>query len=227
MDIQQETIDNILSRLVVKLEGDLGKYGFAYNKENFASCINKVNKVYDDVAKSADIDYIINKLEMLVNNLEAMINRPKVIDKSRLDENGKLKIINVVRSDIGLDDWIRDKILPVVQPAIEDLNKLRVKPKGKKNYVEYPWFKIGLLFATGKMNDLLEKHNNNTRQIAKEIGTIEGWRPYISATFNKDKSDKNIYSSISKMQKINDYCEEQGIAITPQFKGKLKKLQSK
>jgi len=96
-----------------------------------------------------------------------------------------------------------------------------VKSK-RTNYTKAHWFFIGLKFANGEMDKLLEKHKSNHTQIANELGNETGYRPYISATTNKNKGDKNIYSSINKLEKIQTYCREHNIETTAFFKGRIK-----
>lgn len=87
----------------------------------------------------------------------------------------------------------------------------------KKAATQNLWFKIGLLFATGEMNKLLEEHNRNTTQIAKALKDTS-YRPYISETLsNTNTNDKNIYSSSKKMQEIIKHCENEKIDITADF----------
>lgn len=90
------------------------------------------------------------------------------------------------------------------------------------------WFKVGLLFATGEMETLLKKHNNNFTQTAKELGNQSGFRPFISETkSNTNKTNKNIYSEIKKLIIIREYCKVNNIEICNDFESEFDKVQSK
>ncbi|HXH18882.1 MAG TPA: hypothetical protein VNJ07_07330, partial [Chitinophagales bacterium] len=102
-------------------------------------------------------------------------------------------------------------------------NKIEDEPKQKNraDYTKTNWFKIGLKFANGEMDKLLEKHNPT--QVAKNLGNENGYRPFISATLGKTKGN-NIYASRDKMEKIQAYCQENNIATTPHFNAAYKRL---
>lgn len=93
--------------------------------------------------------------------------------------------------------------------------------KTQKNYYEYYWFKIGVLFATGEIYTLLEQNDSNSTEVAKFLGN-KNLRPYISDSLGSNlKSDKNIFSSYDKMIKVISYCEENKLAIKQDFKSQL------
>ena len=98
--------------------------------------------------------------------------------------------------------------------------KLNIK-KIKDITKEY-WFIIGIKFATGEMDKVYKKNQNNATQTAKELGN-KNYRPYISDTYgNSNKvSNKNLFSSRSKMIAIIDYCEENNLTVTPYFTSNL------
>lgn len=86
-------------------------------------------------------------------------------------------------------------------------------------YKESAWFKIGLLFATGEMEDLLSKFDSNGTQIAEYLGNKKGLRPYITESIgiNKSTSEKSVFSNSGKMNKIILHCEQNNIPIVPAF----------
>lgn len=98
----------------------------------------------------------------------------------------------------------------------------KIKPEINSHniYENYGWFKVGLLFANGDMDLLLKKYNNNATQIAKAKFN-ENWkkyRPYISDSINKDvPASKDIFKSRSKLLKIKEYCDKNGILVIPSF----------
>jgi len=91
----------------------------------------------------------------------------------------------------------------------------------KKNIEGLNWFKVGLLFATGEMDILLDKFSNNFTQIAKhKFGDkYKGYRSYISESYsNTNINNLNIYSDKIKLKGISDYCDENRIVMTENFK---------
>ncbi|MDT8413646.1 MAG: hypothetical protein RQ875_14360 [Vicingaceae bacterium] len=104
--------------------------------------------------------------------------------------------------------------------------ELDITPDEK--YKKLIWFKLGLLFATGKMNEYLNPNNTTLKdnyspsKIAKELGN-ESFEKYILATINNyslnnSNANKNIFNSRDKMLKIINHCEINNLAIDPYFK---------
>lgn len=91
--------------------------------------------------------------------------------------------------------------------------------KDEFKYKESAWFKIGLLFATGEMEDLLSKFDSNGTQIAEYLGNKQGFRPYITESIgiNKNKSEKSIFSNSGKMNKIILHCKQNNIPVVSSF----------
>lgn len=106
----------------------------------------------------------------------------------------------------------------------KDIVKKQIKkPKIKDNEI---WFQVGLKFATGELP--ISKNQNYTKlakEYFSELKTKNGnsARPYITATCNDYKTDKNIYSKEDKLQKIIDYCKENQINICETFIEKIPK----
>lgn len=95
-----------------------------------------------------------------------------------------------------------------------------------KGFENMHWFKIGLLFANGKMKELLESNNNNSTKVAELLGN-KNYRPFISESIGyNEASDKNIFNSFDKMNKIISYCKEQNINVIPEFSQRLPKEKS-
>lgn len=95
----------------------------------------------------------------------------------------------------------------------------------KGNPINANWFRVGLQFATGEMDELKIKFNGNATQIAKYLYKSEykSYRPYISDSIgNSSKSDKNIFSSQAKLKKIKDYCDSEKILMVENFLKHLK-----
>ena len=122
--------------------------------------------------------------------------------------------------------WLRNfiNIISKIAKNIREIINIESEKKiakTQKNYYEYYWFKIGVLFATGEIYTLLEQNDSNSTEVAKFLGN-KNLRPYISDSLGSNlKSDKNIFSSYDKMIKVISYCEENKLAIKQDFKSKL------
>ena len=122
--------------------------------------------------------------------------------------------------------WLRNfiNIISKIAKNIREITNIESEKKiakTQKNYYEYYWFKIGVLFATGEIYTLLEQNDSNSTEVAKFLGN-KNLRPYISDSLGSNlKSDKNIFSSYDKMIKVISYCEENKLAIKQDFKSKL------
>jgi len=115
---------------------------------------------------------------------------------------------------------------------VERLTSLKENlPNGIKNNDSYKtekykgtiWFKVGLLFATGEMEVLLKKFDNKYLKIAKFLNNLS-YEKYILASHTNYKvtnTDKNIYYTKDKMEKIIKHCNENNIDITDDFISRL------
>jgi hypothetical protein len=88
------------------------------------------------------------------------------------------------------------------------------------------YFQVGLLFANGEMDRLIEKHKENGMPnfsaIARELGN-KSFRPYISESFNGHRnSDKNIFANMKRLRWIKTYCDDNGIEVVDSFKNRFK-----
>jgi len=102
------------------------------------------------------------------------------------------------------------------QALWEHLKKIKNISKAQPKVYERDWFKVGLLFANGEMDKLLEKYIS-CRKIAKEIG-LENSRPYISESIaNVINRKQNIFASQKKVDSIIEYCIQNEIPIVKSF----------
>lgn len=90
---------------------------------------------------------------------------------------------------------------------------------------EENWFKVGILFANGEMDLLLEKHKNNIASncsaISRELGNTS-FRNIISESKGLSKSNKNIFIDSDKVQIILDYCKDHDITVVDTFYQRIK-----
>jgi hypothetical protein len=118
---------------------------------------------------------------------------------------------------------IANETLQFTKNKIIDFSKEEYK-KEEKNYKEQGWFKVGVLFASGEMDELLISFNNNATQIAKHKfkDKWKKYRPYISDSIAYDiPGTKNLFLKRSNLIKINDHCINNDISITPSFSDKF------
>jgi len=119
--------------------------------------------------------------------------------------------------------WLRDfiKIITEISKNIKSITEIKSKKQiitNHKDYHEYSWFKIGVLFANGEMKKLLKKYDRNASDIAESLGNTN-LRPYISESIHglNLNSNKNVFSSSDRMTKIIDHCKENNITIEKDF----------
>ena len=96
-------------------------------------------------------------------------------------------------------------------------------------------FKVGLLFAAGKMNKYFTINSKNNEivsnglsplKIANELGN-PSFEKYILASKNNYKTgenkNKNVFNSFDMMTKIIDHCKVNNLPIEPYFISRLPK----
>lgn len=95
-------------------------------------------------------------------------------------------------------------------------------------------FKVGLLFATGKMNKYFTLNSNNetVMKVGYSAGKIANelkngiYNKWILATINNYPTDnvngnKNVFNSLDMMTKIINHCEAEKIEVAPYFISRL------
>jgi hypothetical protein len=89
------------------------------------------------------------------------------------------------------------------------------------SYKNTNWFKIGLTFASGEAFNLYKQYKEEKghfKIITEELGFNASLRPYFSESINRTReSNKNIFSSGDKLQKIYQHCIEYNIPISQPF----------
>lgn len=190
-----------------------------------------VNKLYNKIS-SEDVSVVdkgakqeIENLLFTNNNNSDRLIRSIKSDLSELNELfQKIKSMHQkkYRKEFKEDgSFLISVLFPSFQYWFQELTKIGDLNKSKDNYTNRIWFKVGLLFATGEMDKLLKKNNNNYHAVARALGK-QSYRPYISETqSDTNKSDKNIYSNPAKVKKIYDYCLMNNKTVTAAFKSKL------
>jgi hypothetical protein len=106
-----------------------------------------------------------------------------------------------------------------------------VKNVGDTKYKLSTWFKVGLLFAKGELNEYYNhnktgfKSGYSALKVATELGD-EGYNKFILSTINNyplnnTNADKNIYNWKNKMDKIIKHCNDYNIVIDEYFLTRL------
>lgn len=190
------------------------RFGFVFIKDF------KKNK-YDTLKEDA---LFYENLYFLIYN----ILPEKLKDELYLNFNQQLKaLIKIQTFDINKSVFKKLK-KKIKQPQQKETKK------PDERYKDELLFKVGLLFASGKMEKYYSINNKNKTifkdkytapKIANEIG-FSNYNKYILATINnysKEKSNgnKNIFNSLDKMTKIIEHCKENDIEVTPYFLERL------
>jgi hypothetical protein len=156
---------------------------------------------------------------------------------SEIREKYKLKYALILKKDSFFKNGINGgefykawEIILHNPTLFEQFFKEKAEPdnqqqKVTKNTSGFIWFKIGVLFAKGKIQELYNLYKGDKGhflKITKELGFKHTSRPYISETLNNTTpSDKNLYSNKSKMLDIEKYCKKEGISICDDFQRQL------
>jgi hypothetical protein len=102
------------------------------------------------------------------------------------------------------------------------LNRLPKKEKLTKSIEEKCWFRVGIEFAKGTPQNLFKEYNHT--EIAVQLFGDKKCRPYIGQTIaNVKRTDKNIFSSESKVRYLIEYCKKNDIVICNDFNMSIKK----
>ena len=106
------------------------------------------------------------------------------------------------------------------------IENFKVTDNHSKDATEFLWFKVGLLFANGEMDSLIEESKceniPNFSAISRKLENMN-CRPYISESYHSKNNGKNIFLSKSKVSYLEKYCKENNIPIVESFKTYVKK----
>jgi hypothetical protein len=182
--------------------------------------------------KKIIMEYNLNPiLKEIQRNFQKFIHNTQVTKKLDSDYNAYLDRIEYhVQFYNELEQRVFglkvDKIKKQLELKTLSANVLtKIPEKSVKNKLENlngkpNWFPVGIFFAIGEIDKLMEKHNNIVQQVANELFGDEesGYRPYINQSWhNRPGTDKNIFSSTKKINEIIEYCEARGIAVNERF----------
>lgn len=166
------------------------------------------------------------------------------VNKENYESESKKKGVNISLMQLnfhwyaGYLEYLKmksfiDELLPMekdIKPSNEKKSVIIVS-EDKKGFKDFTWFKVGLLFAKGEVQKLYEKYKSKKghyKKITLELGFKETDRPYFSETINNTtSSNKNIYNDLTKMKKIQYYCQKNEIVICEDFDKNFNVLQAK
>jgi hypothetical protein len=166
--------------------------------------IKQENIEYKRVCTENNQNYILNKNEELEDFAK------------NLTKNQFVEYVASYLADYNAFTYCYDKVEKLLGKTLPP------PPEQKKDYKKLLWFKVGLLFATGKMDkyynisNMTMKPEYSAPKIAKDFKEPK-YNKYILGTFKCYKNDKNIYSSTTKMKTIIEYCKTENIPINPYF----------
>jgi hypothetical protein len=197
-------------------KGDFPKLRFKMDGRNLYINNNDINIVL----KNNIVNYVVNDvIEILESQNQIKEFKKFIKSMAYVDHSNDT---NYFKSDIRYLSILKKNIIGDLPKAETSFNT-----KQNKDYKKRVWFKVGLLFATGKMEKYYDEkklsiHKNySAPRIASELGN-DGYSKYILATINGYKiGNKNIYNSFDKMQKIIKHCEGEKIKVIKSFYNRL------
>ena len=190
---------------------DHEKYGYVVI-DNYNIAIIAIAQFIKELAEESTLIECLNDIKYnLINNLYRLRYAGNPLSMDPWDFSFiKINFFDCERNT--------DKIIDFINSEIEKLKENSFK---YQKYLGKNWFKIGIEFANGKMDALKKKHASNYTHMAEELykNNYKSYRPYISESYNdKSKSDKNILSNKNKVALIHEYCIDNRIEMTADFK---------
>ncbi len=189
------------------------------NSEISFPTLQRYIEIYPKLLSNFLREYIDNNEKMFI---EFQIEHYKTYGNEYLNKDGhtfnKYSVENLRVSRSRIVDYLEEKFNLILKNKISDIQNNQ--PIEHSQY----WFLIGVKFATGEIQGLLKKHNNNATAVAKALGNNMGYRPYISSTIGSEKvkTDKNIYTrKKTDIELILNYCNENKLTICQDFKDKI------
>jgi len=121
----------------------------------------------------------------------------------------------------SLQNYIEKKVslrgLEIGRQVPQIINGKSEAEKPRQDEKNTLWFKVGLLFATGEIKKLLDRHKSYSA-IARALEN-KNYRPYMTATagaLNRG-GDKNIYNDGEKVKALRNHCIKHNIQMDGDF----------
>lgn len=180
-----------------------------------------LGKIYND--SDAFFEFLKTEVDKMQKRIEAQ--KEYLISHKHHKFESKENDIKVCEAYI---QYLNRKKVEVKQP--QQTETIKPNEKYKTQYL----FKVGLLFAKGKLNKYFTVNSKNITvmnseytapKIAKELGN-ESYKKWILASINnytpdKENGNKNIFNSFDMMTKIISHCEAENIPVDTYFKSRL------
>lgn len=170
--------------------------------------------------------------------INKFITKETISNRQIIDENKEYIKSNPKRQWIG-----KERTINILETYIDFLdNKLFINNQSQQSETVNPdekykaqnLFKVGLLFATGKMNKYFTVNSKDKTvmnegysapKIANELKN-KSFEKWILATINNYPTEnvngnKNVFNSLDMMTKIIDHCKAKKTEIDPYFTSRL------
>lgn len=134
----------------------------------------------------------------------------------------ELSILNSHLPKLDYDDLKNERLEKRIDRITKLFNEDNQDENNKKKVSEFNWFKVGLLFATGEIDEI---DGSDTQKAKHFFGKDwKGFRPYItSSDYNSVvKSDKNIFFSMKKLIQLEEHCNSESKKMCDKFINHLK-----
>lgn len=247
IDFKEETFSDYVSRYDIELSSFLSEFedntealfvdyeinNFTYHKDELSEFIKNI-----DLSSESREEY----LQFLKNRVQYF--NDKNDNEIELFESDKHKeysfyynfLKNRRASVFKILEFLESKKEPITFDKKENENISKsASNDNKKDITSMPWFIVGLLFAENKLEEYIEIKSNrelafkngfSAPKIAEKLGNV-GFQKYILGAISNYDSDKNIFNSLVKMEKIIKYCNDYKIEICDFFMEKYHKKQQK
>lgn len=223
---------------------DFLNYSFKNRKNQFVKLIEREQKSIEKDFGISLMDFIEEfkfALSFLDGQIASNIHEEiKKMSESELNDirNNDLTIyVPLQRLNSALTGCMTKKDVDYITKCFDSFVS---EPRQAKNiktdevYKTQNLFKVGLLFATGKMSKYFAVNNKHETvindgysapKIAKELGN-DAYDKWILATLNNYSTDnvngnKNIFNNFDMMTKIIDHCNVEKLTIDTYFKSRL------
>lgn len=207
------------------------------NEDEVFSSLSEIKEVAKVIKHNIinDENHIAQKIKdyciLMFDDCIDLLNKRFGVDiyKSPLNthfENVKQEFVNSI-------NYEQLKIINELSKNIDNTPQKTITQKPNEIYKNQNLFKVGLLFATGKMNKFFTVTNKDKTvmkegfsapKIAEELEN-SSYNKYILASINnytdKENKGKNIFYSRDMMTKVISHCKAENLPIDTYFESRL------
>lgn len=175
---------------------------------------------------------VIECLQSAIRQLNRISKYKKEINGIEVNEIQQFVIKTYIESyNDSINEIIND--FNIVYAEIENLKNYSIKKTFKEieeeQYIDKIWFKVGCKFADGEIFNLI-KINKSYKEISRILfNENDKYSNYISQTLSEKPSsntDKCIFKSNYKMEKIISYFKNNNLIIDNRFMEKYKQIKN-